>query len=122
MGMDYRFAGSASYSRFEDELTSVAKLFGGLPIDKIKKEEKVFYPWGVMNLQDGSSTKFVFDKELPNEVIKFFNDPYGNFSIKETEIIYNTLHEKWEEVKEVSWQISNELLNCVMAKESWYIF
>ena len=75
-----------------------------------------------MNLQDGSSTKFVFDKELPNEVIKFFNDPYGNFSIKETEIIYNTLHEKWEEVKEVSWQISNELLNCVMAKESWYIF
>ena len=29
MGMDYQFAGSASYPRFNDELKAVVELFGG---------------------------------------------------------------------------------------------
>ena len=29
MGMDYRYAGSASYSRFDEEMTKVAEILGG---------------------------------------------------------------------------------------------
>ena len=37
MGMDYTYAGSASYDRFDEELTKVADVFCGKRIKKKKK-------------------------------------------------------------------------------------
>ena len=40
MGMDYQYAGSASYPRFDRELCSVAEVFGGVKTEHLKEREE----------------------------------------------------------------------------------
>ena len=40
MGVDYRYAGSASYPRFDREICEIAKIFGGEKTEDLIKKEK----------------------------------------------------------------------------------
>lgn len=40
MGMDYQYAGSASYPRFDRELCEVAKVFGGIETAHLKERRE----------------------------------------------------------------------------------
>ena len=48
MGMDYQYAGSASYPRFDRELCEVAKVLGGVETAHLKerKETETERPFG----------------------------------------------------------------------------
>lgn len=39
MGMDFRYAGSASYPRFDEEICNIAKIFGGEKTEYLKQLE-----------------------------------------------------------------------------------
>ena len=41
MGMDYRWAGSASYPRFDRELCAVAEVFGGIKAEHLKERVNI---------------------------------------------------------------------------------
>ena len=40
MGMDYSYAGSASYPRFDRELCEVAKAFGGIETEHLRERRE----------------------------------------------------------------------------------
>ena len=101
MGMDYAYAGSASYGRFDDELTELAKrvfhaklteeyLKRKQFIDSCKKSKNnIFYPFGYLhpNVDDTNKEKFIFPKHTKEVIKKFFNNPYGDFTDEETKQI-----------------------------------
>ena len=101
MDMDYVWSGSASYPRFHQELTDVAELFGGV--------NRIRYPW------------FIFPPETNDILVKWFNLPYEDFTAKETKIIWEEVRQH-PEIKEISWQIWNELEKCVEFEDRWYIY
>ena len=100
MGMDYCWTGSASYRRFNEELSLVAKIFGGTKADE---------------------TKFSFPEGTNEVLIRWFNDIYGDFTVEETKIIWRFIS-KHPEIEEVSWQIWEELKHCVEFYSSWFIY
>ena len=100
MGMDYSWAGSASYPRFDKELCAVAEVFSG-----IKTNDK----------------KFVFPEGTNEVFVRWFNDIYGDFTEEETKTIWEHIS-KHTEVEEISHQIWYELKMCNEINESWYIY
>lgn len=40
MGMDYQYAGSASYPRFDRELCEIVKVFGGIETAHLKERKE----------------------------------------------------------------------------------
>ena len=101
MGMEYTYAGSASYSRFYEELCAVAEVFGGIK---------------------NNNRKFTFPKETNETLIKWFNNVYGDdFTVKETKIIWEHIKEH-PEIEEISRQIWYELESSVYCNDCWYIF
>ena len=101
MGMSYYYAGSASYPRFNEELTKVASVFGGV---------KVEYD------------KFTFPEGTDEVLIKFFNAPYdGKFTEEETEKLGIEFIVKHPEIKELSHQIWYEMGMRYINEEQWHI-
>ena len=98
MGMDYYYAGSASYSRFNEELNEVAKYFNGIR-DK---------------------TSFIFPNETNKVLIKWFNNIYDFFTAEETKIIWELIS-KHSEIKTIARQIWYELETLVQLNEGWHI-
>ena len=50
MGMDYKYAGSASYSRFGDEMDDIAvKIFNAIKTDELKERQKSVIEGGVVS-------------------------------------------------------------------------
>lgn len=92
MGMDYKFAGSSSYSRFEDEIREVVKLFYGISLVELPDDtDKVFYPFGYINYISDSSDKFEFPQGTNEAVIKWLNHPYDERTPDETKCIWDAV-------------------------------
>lgn len=126
MGMDYRYAGSASYPRFDRELCSVVEVFGGIKTEHLKEREETenerpFGYWFGFLSSDGSDLpKFVFPKETNEVLVKWFNNIYEDFNKEETKIIWENISAH-PEIKEISSQLWYELEMLVKYDEEWNI-
>ena len=127
MGMDYKYAGSASYPRFDRELCQVAAIFGGIPTEHLKERkatenERPFGYWFCFLSSDGSNEpKFVFPEGTDETLVKWFNNPYGDsFTAEDTNTVWNHISQH-PEIEDVSYQIYNELQTLVELEDSWEI-
>ena len=133
MGMGYRYAGSASYSRFDEEITKVAEILGGklTPeyqklLDDVNRAEKensnVFYAFGTLNASAKSrqAEKYEFPEGFDTIVKNWLNHPYNEQTVSDTVHIWEFVREH-PKVKEVSHQIWYELEQCGTRGVNWYI-
>ena len=127
MGMDYSYAGSASYPRFDRELCAVAEVFGGVKTEHLKEREateneRPFGYWfGFLSSDDTNNKKFVFPKETNEVLVKWFNNIYGeDFTVEETKTIWECI-KNHPEINEISHQIWYELETLSNWGEAWYI-
>jgi len=114
MSLDYRFAGSASYSRFCNELKNIVKLFGGKSLETEKDEKEREYA--------EIPLKYSFPVNLPEVFKKWANNPYDDFSVEETKEIGNFLFTKKEKVKKISEQIVYEFEQLIENNKQWYVW
>lgn len=128
MGMDYRYAGSASYPRFDRELCDIAKIFGGIETEHLKErketesERPLGYWFGFLSSDDSKEQKFIFPKETNEVLVRWFNDVYNeNFTLEDTRTIWNHIS-KHPEIREISSQIWNELESLCEVNETWCIW
>lgn len=128
MGMDYRYAGSASYPRFDKELCDIAKIFGGIETEHLKErketesERPLGYWFGFLSSDDSKEQKFIFPKETNEVLVRWFNDVYNeNFTLEDTRTIWNHIS-KHPEIREISSQIWNELESLCEVNETWCIW
>lgn len=126
MGMDYKYAGSASYPRFDRELCLVAEIFGGVKTEYLKEREAtenerpLGYWFGFLSSSDPNSLRFIFPDGTNEILVKWFNNIYDYFTAKETEIVWEHIKEH-PEIREISIQIWSELEDLVDCGDSWYI-
>ena len=129
MGMDYQYAGSASYPRFDEELSNVAAVFGGIKTKHLKEREvnapegSINWWFGAMSSADSDMPKYVFPENTAEILITWFNDPYGKnhvFTAEETKEIWELI-QVHPEIEEISSQIWDELQDLVECNESWDI-
>lgn len=128
MGMDYQYAGSASYPRFDRELCEVAKVFGGVETAHLKERREaesdrpLGYWFGFLSSDDSEEPKFIFPEGTDSVLIKWFNDVYNrNFTTEETRIVWENIS-KHPEIESISSQIWDELEALYEKNESWGIF
>lgn len=127
MGMDYQYAGSASYPRFDRELCSIAEVFGGIKTDYLKEREtrendKLFGYWfGFLSSDISDLPKFAFPKGTNDVLIKWFNNIYDDFTENETKIVWENISAH-PEIQEISSQIWDELKELVENNEGWEIY
>lgn len=117
MGMDYKYVGSATYPRFNDEVKGIVELFGGKMITKRKPKEQCTMVQYFME----KPLRYKFPYNFPFVLKKWANDPYGKFTLKETKKIYKVLLTKAKEVENISDQILAKFRYCVMYNEPWQI-
>ena len=117
MGMDYIFAGSASYPRFNDEMKGIVELFGGKMVSERKPQEECT----IIEYFMEKPLKYTMPEGTPETIIKWVNDPYDNFTSKETKEIYEFIKTKEDEATEISNQIVSELQCCVSSRIGWSI-
>lgn len=126
MGMDYQYAGSASYPRFDRELCTVAEIFGGIKTEYLKNREEteserpLGHWFGFLSSDNSKEEKFVFPKNTNSVLVKWFNNVYKDFTKEETLEIWGNIS-KHEEIKEISSQIWSELEELVKYGEGWNI-
>lgn len=126
MGMDYSWAGSASYPRFDRELCAVTEVFGGIKTEylrerEVTESESPFGYWfGFLSSDDSEKTKFIFPEGTNSVLVKWFNNIYGDFTVEETKTVWEHIS-KHTEIKEISHQIWHELEMLTENNESWYI-
>lgn len=127
MGMDYQYAGSASYPRFDRELCAVAEVFGGNKTNHLQEREAtenerpLGYWFGFLSSDNSNMPKFIFPEGTNEVLVKWFNDIYGDFTVEETKIIWECV-KTHPEIKEISDQIWDELETLVRVEESWSIY
>lgn len=128
MGMDYQYAGSASYPRFDRELCEVAKIFGGIETahlkERIKTEsERPFGFWfGFLSSDNSEAPKFVFPEGTDKTLIKWFNNVYNrDFTVEETKTIWENIS-RHPEIKNISSQIWDELKTLYEKNDFWEVF
>lgn len=126
MGVDYRYAGSASYPRFDKEICEIAKIFSGEKTEYLIKREKnssnestLDYWFGFLK-SDSKETNFVFPKGTDETLVKWLNDPYAIFDEKETKVIWNHISNH-PEIEDISDQIWRELETLVECGHGWII-
>ena len=117
MGMDYKYCGSASYPRFNDEVKGIVELFGGKMITNRKPKEQCTMVEYFME----EPLKYDFPKGTPEVFIKWANNPYGKFTRKETKEIYNFIKSKKRLAEKISHQIIGEFECCVEDNCAWKI-
>ena len=125
MGVDYRYAGSASYPRFDEEICEIAKVFGGEKTeDLIKRQENLskepIYYWFGFLKPNSKETNFVFSKGTDETLVKWLNDPYAIFDEKEIKVIWEYVSNHIE-IEDISDQIWFELKTSVECGKGWYI-
>lgn len=129
MGMDYKYAGSASYPRFDEEIEKCACVFGGRKTkyltqleEDVSKSSWVAQMFGTISSDPNSEKlKFEFPEGTPAIIIRFFNNPYGQFSIEETKQLMACFEDHIEELEKISHQIVFELEIVTECNESWSI-
>lgn len=125
MGMDYLFNGSASYPRFNKELTAVVSLFGGYVLEELKKKQEETpegsIDWWFGKPMSDADEKFVFKDEVPEIFKKWANHPYDDFTFDETKEIFKLLETKADAVKEASEQMYHEFELLIACECAWMI-
>ena len=127
MGMDFQYAGSASYTRFDRELCAVAEVFGGAKTEHLKKrletegERPCGYWFGFLSSDDSDLPKFAFPEDTNEVLVKWFNNIYDDFSEEETKIVWENI-QAHPEIQDISDQIWNELETLVENDEGWGIY
>lgn len=127
MGMDYQYAGSASYPRFDRELCSVAEVFGGVKTEHLKEREAteserpLGYWFGFLSSDSSNLPKFAFPEGTNEVLVKWFNNVYDEFSEEETKIVWEHISAH-PEIEEISSQICSELRQLVEWNEGWSIY
>lgn len=128
MGMDYQYAGSASYPRFDRELCEVAKVFGGIETAHLKErketesERPLGYWFGFLSSDDSKEQKFTFPEGTNDILVKWFNDIYSeSFTPEETKIVWENVS-KHPEIEEISNQIWYELEALCEDNEAWELY
>lgn len=127
MGMDYQYAGSASYPRFDRELCAIAEVFGGIKTDYLKEREstegeRTFGYWfGFLSSDNTENKKFLFPEGTNETLVKWFNDAYGeSYTPEETRVVWECVKQH-PEIKDISYQIWRELEVLVDLDEEWRI-
>lgn len=126
MGMDYQYAGSASYPRFDRELCAIAESFGGIKTEYLKERERTEcecpfgYWFGFLSSDGSDSPKFIFPEETNEVLVRWFNNIYEDLSKEETKIVWKYISAH-PEIKDVSSQIWNELEQLINQDEGWSI-
>lgn len=126
MGMDYNWAGSASYPRFDRELCAVAEVFGGIKTEHLKEREAtenerpLGYWFGFLSSDGTDKVKFVFPEGTNETLVKWFNNIYGDFTVEETKTVWEHIS-KHPEIDEISHQIWHELEMLNEYDEAWGI-
>ena len=127
MGMDFQYAGSASYPRFDRELCSVAEVFEGEKTEHLKKrletegERPCGYWFGFLSSDNSDLPKFAFPESTNDVLVKWFNNIYDDFSEEETKIVWENI-KLHPEIQDISDQIWNELETLVENDEGWGIY
>lgn len=126
--MDYQYAGSASYPRFDRELCEVAKVFGGIETAHLKErretesERPLGYWFGFLSSDDSKEQKFSFPEGTNDILVKWFNDIYSeSFTPEETKIVWKNIS-KHPEIEEISNQIWHELEALCEDNEAWELY
>lgn len=127
MGMDYRYAGSASYPRYEEEIVKIAAVFGGRETKEIQEQHKerearpYGYWFGYMFPRPGDvEQKFIFPEGTNELVMKWLNHPYDDMPSEEIEVVWGEV-KKHPEIEAISYQIWYELRHLCMYHEMWSI-
>ena len=128
MSMDYQFAGSSSYEKFDKEIIAIAERFGGkLNLEFQKRINNLqpghFYIFGITNVseEDRKADKFVFPDKFDRILAHWLNHPYDILSVKDTKHIWRILQRNaW--MRSISPQIYSEMYQCVENNCGWYIF
>jgi len=120
MGMDFQYAGSASYPRFNDEIKGIVELFGGKMITNRKPQEEC----NLIEYFMEKPLKYEFPENLPESFKKWANDPFEcKLTSEETKEIWEMLNTKREQVEEISSQILYEFdCLCKGNDEEWCIW
>lgn len=121
MGMSYEYAGSASYPRFTEEITAIAKYLGGTKVTSNPIKDSLD-DW----MGEGLSTEtvnFQFPKKIPRCVQKLLNFPYGHFNATETRSCaeFFTRKNMLREMYKISEQFVVELCTRALNHEAWEI-
>ena len=126
MGMDYQYAGSASYPKFDRELCAVAKVFGGIKTEHLKEREETEhgrpcgYWFGFLSSDNCKEDKFAFPQNTNSVLVKWFNNIYDIFTQEETLEVWKNISNH-QEIKDISNQIWYELEMLIGCNGWWYI-
>lgn len=126
MGMDYQYAGSASYPRFDRELCAIAEVFDGVKTEHLKnrieteRDRPLGYWFGFLSSDNSKEDKFVFPQDTDSILVKWFNNIYNDFTEEETLIVWKNIS-KHQEIQDISSQIWDELETLVDCGEGWSI-
>lgn len=126
MGMDYKYAGSSSYPRFDRELCEIAQLIGAIETDHLEKRRKTedsrpFGHWfGYLSSDGSDKLKFAIPETIPGAVAKWLNKPYEAMTPEETKLVWDVLSDH-PKAREISPQICKEFENLVRFGEGWDI-
>lgn len=127
MGMDYRYAGSASYPRFDEELCKVAKVLGGIETEHLKErrdtenDRPLGHWFGFLSSDHSDKTKFVFPDGTNETLVRWFNNVYDYFTAEETRVVWSCISEH-PEIEDISDQIWYELYMLNKFNEGWSIY
>lgn len=126
MGMDYSYAGSASYPRFDREVCEVAKIFGGIKTEHLREREATEnerpcgYWFGFLSSDNTDIPKFTFPDTTNDILVKWFNHIYDYFTPRETQTVAEQIFSH-PEIKEISHQTWIELEESLTWKTGWNI-
>ena len=123
--MDYKYAGSASYPRFDRELCAVAEVFGGIKTEHLKEREAtenerpLGYWFGFLSSDFSDDAKFAFPECTNETLVKWFNKPYcEDFTEAETKTVWECISAH-PEIENISGQIWRELEALVKCNDTW---
>lgn len=121
MGMSYEYVGSASYPRFTEEITAIAKYLGGVKVtpDAVKDSLNDWMGEGLSS----EKVNFEFSSKVPKCVQKLLNFPYGKFTVNETRKCAEFFAKKnmLQELHTISEQFVEELCTRAINHEAWEI-
>lgn len=127
MGMDYIYAGSASYPRFDDEMCEIARVFSGVECEEIRSRREEAFKRCPKNAfivdyrVKSDMPRFTFPNGTDPVIVKWINDPYAYLSYKDTKSVWRAVS-KHPEIKDISPQIWKELKLLVKYREGWSIW
>ncbi len=124
MGMDYKFAGSASYPRFDREIQAIAEKFGGKLSERSQKrldnDGGIDYWFGFLSGDQSDAPKFIFPEGTDATLSAWLNNPYEDMEPDETARVWELIRQ-YPEIEDISGQIWYELESLVELGEGWSI-